>query len=100
MIGAAAVRKTVPEIKDMIQLHKATGNYQDAISCYNQIRADPIRSSPLEHLFCYLDIGLPKAAADSAAAYLKEDSSLSELLAPVQVHAGEIGYIFTISKFK
>ena len=94
MIGAVAVRETEPNIRDLIQLHKATGNYQDAIACYNQITSYPkehrvISNEARSHLFCFLDIGLPKDAADRAASYLKEDSSLSEVLAPVQVHAGE-----------
>lgn len=85
VIGAAAVRETEPGMQDLIHLHTATGNYQDAIACYDKMKTDPWR-----HLSCLLDIGLPKAAADRAAAYIKEDSSLSKLLAAAQVDAGEI----------
>ena len=57
---------------------------QDALACYAQSGA-----SPLEHVLCFLDMGLPQRAADRAAAYIKEDANLSEILAPAQVHAGE-----------
>ena len=87
MIGAAAVRETEPDMRDLVHLHKATGNYQDAIACYEKIKSKP--AEHLMHIKSLLDIGLPKAAADRAAAYIKEDSSLTEILCPLQVHAGE-----------
>ena len=58
---------------------------QDALACYSQSG-----TSPLQHVFCFLDMGLPQKAADRAAAYIKEDANLSEILAPAQVHAGEM----------
>ena len=85
VIGAAAVKETEPGIQDLIHLHKATGNYQDAIACYDKMKTDPA-----SHLHCLLEIGLPKAEADRAAAYIKEDSSLSQFLAAAQVDAGKI----------
>ena len=87
MIGAAAVSETEPDMRDLVHLHKATGNYHDAITCYEKIKSNP--TEHLMHIASLLDIGLPKAAADRAAAYLKENSRLTEILSPLQAHAGK-----------
>ena len=34
VMGVAAIRQSEPSLTDLVQLHRATGNYQDAATCY------------------------------------------------------------------
>ena len=83
VLGVAALLKEEPEMTELIQLHQATGNHQDALSCYEISGQDP-----LGQIRCYLDLSQPQVAASVAANLVKQaDAQLQQDLVPLQVEA-------------
>ena len=80
VLGVAAVRKTDMSLDEMIQLHQATGNYTDALSCYKLFTTDPYG-----HVECFLRAGQPHTALALGATFSKLDDQTEKGIAPLQV---------------
>merc|ERR1719470_99881 len=90
VLGVAAVREEEPKLDDLILQHEATGNYQDALCCYERqgktVGGD-VQSVNLGIIQCYLSIDQPATAASLAAGLVAKQRDLSVDLAPLQTEA-------------
>ena len=95
VLGVASMRDHDPSLGELIQLHEATGNYQDALSCYKLHPGDPFG-----HVQMYLNIDQPHTAAAMAARLGQYHEEISSRLAPLQVEAAwQLGNWEDVNKF-
>ena len=87
--GLGAAREEEPGLPDLIQQHEATGNYQDALSCYEKLEESDMTEveSLAGQVRCYLNIDQPVTAASLAAGLVAQDQLLARELAPLQAEA-------------
>ena len=96
VMGAAIVREEEAKLEELIMQHEATGNYQDALCCYE--RQGGVDN--LGHINCYLSIDQPATAASLAAGLVAKQADLMVELAPTQVEAAwQLGKWDDLSKY-
>jgi len=96
VMGVAFVREEEAKLEELIMQHEATGNYQDALCCYE--RQGGIDN--LGHINCYLSIDQPATAASLAAGLVAKQADLMVELAPTQAEAAwQLGMWDDLSKY-
>ncbi len=95
VVGAASIREAAATLEERIFLHQATGNFQDALGCYEglsknssfggsgQDDADAICGT----LECYLRLDRPQTAATLAKGKLSSSPELKDSLTGYQLEA-------------
>ena len=64
--GVAAVREE-PKVREQIELHKATGNYPDALACLQLVGSEDTEDHYADLINAYLALGQPGTASAMAA---------------------------------
>ena len=99
VVGISAVRGEEPSLESKIMYNMATGNFQDALCCFErQIKDGNTNYSGL--IQCYLNIDQPSKAANLSAGLIAKDASWAKDLAPLQAEAAwQLGQWQDLNKF-
>ena len=87
--GLAEIRQKKPPLEELIHYHQVTGNFQDALACYESLGKSQKDSIELKSgmLRCYLEIDQPHSASMLTKGFIKQDLELKQDLLKYQIEA-------------
>ena len=87
--GLAKIRPKKPTLEELIHQHQVTGNFQDALSCYESLGKTMKDSLELKSglLKCYLEMDQPHSASTLAKGLVAKDPDNEQELLKYQIEA-------------
>ena len=89
MYGLAKKRPIKPSLEELIHHHQVTGQFQDALACYERLGKDRQYSIELKSgmLRCHLEMDQPHSASMLVKGFMEQDPETKDELMKYQVES-------------
>ena len=89
MYGLAKKRPVKPSLEELIHHHQVTGQFQDALACYERLGKDRRYSTELKSgmLRCYLEMDQPHSTSMLVKGFMEQDPETKDELMKYQIES-------------